>query len=269
MAGIICLTTDFGLEEEYVGVMKGVIYTIAPHTRFVDLTHNIPRHDIRQAAYIIKSAGDYFPPGTIHLAIVDPGVGSDRAIILVCTEKHMYLAPDNGLLTLIMKEKAPVAIYKVTNKELFLKPVSTTFHGRDIMAPVAARLASGLSPSDVGPTCGIEDTVIMRMPRMVISEDGKLLTGSILHVDHFGNLMSNVSAADLLAFLNAGEDMKMKILLNDRTFTGLHATYNNVPSGSPVAVIGSRNYLEISCNMASAAEYFAASPGDEIKILQQ
>jgi S-adenosylmethionine hydrolase len=151
MPDVITLTTDFGLDDEYVGVMKGVIVSIAPAVRIIDLSHNINRQAVQEAAFVVGAAYRFFPTGTVHVAVVDPGVGSDRKIILLRAGGHFFIAPDNGLLTLLFAEDIFEVAYEIINRDLFLKPTSTTFHGRDIMAPVAARLAVGLDMEAVGP----------------------------------------------------------------------------------------------------------------------
>ena len=180
MNRIITLTTDFGLTDEYVGVMKGVILSRRPCARIVDLSHNIGRHDILQAAYVIYSSYRYFPESTIHIVVVDPGVGSDRRIVLVSAKNHLFLVPDNGILSLFLVNKYVDAAYEINCDHLFLKPLSNTFHGRDIFAPVAAQLAGDLRPEQVGNRIDPDKLVTLSMPEVRIDPVQGRITGTVL-----------------------------------------------------------------------------------------
>jgi len=183
MTRVITLTSDFGLEDEYVGVMKGVIVSIAPAARIIDLSHGIKRQAVQEAAFVLAAAYRYFPKGTVHVAVVDPGVGSDRKIILLRADGHFFIAPDNGLLTFLLAGDRFEAVHEVANRDLFIKPVSNTFHGRDIMAPVAARLAAGLDMEAVGPAIDRAAVVRFRLPRLTINREQGTVTGTIIGVD--------------------------------------------------------------------------------------
>ena len=249
---VITLLTDFGLDDEYVGVMKGVILSRSREVLIVDITHQIPRHDIVQAALALDGSFVYFPRGSVHVAVVDPGVGGSRRIICVESQGHYFLAPDNGLLTLVLQRNKVKRIHAVTDAAYFLLPVSATFHGRDIFAPVAAHLTAGLPMTRLGKALSLEDLVQIDFPRPYPSPDGTL-TGRVMSVDHFGNLITNVDRETLDAFAGEGGGARVCVRVGDLQIEGVSAAYNAAPAGSPVAVIGSKNRLEISVNQADAS----------------
>lgn len=264
MSNIITLTTDFGLADEYVGVMKGVILSLAPQTQIVDLTHAIRRQDIRQAAYVMESAYKYFPAGTLHLLVVDPGVGTNRRIILVCAQNQLFLAPDNGILTFILKGEN-LKIYEVTCESLYLKPVSHTFHGRDIFAPVAAALANGMKPAEAGNEIQPEEAILLKLPRAGIDTARKAITGAVAYIDHFGNLITNIHRETFLQ-LFPGENPNVLISFQNHTISGLQNSYATVAAGTLVAIFGSRGYLEISINRDNASELLDISVDDRVLV---
>ncbi len=270
MNNIITLTTDFGLNDEYAGVMKGVILSRAPQAKVIDLTHGIDPQDIRQAAYIIRSAYPYFPTGTVHVVVVDPGVGTSRKIITVHADGHTFVAPDNGVLTLIItKSRDGITAYEITSEDLFLKPISHTFHGRDIMAPVAAALANGVSPLTLGNEINADDLVIIQLPKITPDRSTGTISGSVVYIDHFGNAMTNIHLSELLELLKDGHLLPdaLTVKIKHRTICGLHPSYASVAPGSPVAIFGSRNYLEVGVNMGNASELLDISIGDEVLVL--
>jgi hypothetical protein len=252
---LITLLTDFGLQDPYVGIMKGVMLSRCPDAQLVDLSHDVPAQNVTAGALMLESAWRYFPPGTIHLAVVDPGVGSDRAIIAARVGEHCFVAPDNGLLSLIFEQSSPDRIVHVAAKDLYLKPVSRTFHGRDIFAPVAAALARGVSLDDLGTTT--ETWHRLDLPSPVHESDGSL-RGSIIYIDRFGNLVSNVLGTQMLTL--------PRITIGDRQIDRLAGSYADVPPGEVLAIIGSSGRLEISVNQASASEQLQLGIGDEIHI---
>ncbi len=243
---LITLTTDFGLSDEYVGVMKGIIYGIYPPAILVDLTHAIRPQDIRQAALVIASSYHFFPARTIHLVVVDPGVGSDRRIVLLKAKGHFFLVPDNGVASLLLPFVETA--YQVNQNSLFLDPVSHTFHGRDIFAPVAAHLAAGLDPHQTGSEIPVES-----LKRFKISEpttDDSSITGTVIDIDHFGNIITNIHRRDLNRFCEInGKDVHISIA--GQSIKGIHSTYADVSAGSPFVLIGSRNFLEIGTNQGN------------------
>lgn len=245
-SGIITLTTDFGLQDYYVGAIKGVIYQIYPEAKIVDITHEIPPQDIIRASFVLREIWRVYPPGTVHVAVVDPTVGSGRRIILADFAGQYFLVPDNGILTMIYRISPPQKIHVVANSDLFCKPVSNTFHGRDIFAPVAAHIARGLAIEHVGPPTSV--IALLEFPSVAIEPKG--LVGSIIYVDRFGNLMSNISA-DILD--RSGLDYrKIKVYIDGNLIGSLRKTFSDVGPSEPVAYINSAGFLEIAINYGRA-----------------
>lgn len=262
---IITLLTDFGLDDEYVGLMKGVILSIAPSVEIVDLTHSIDPHDIVQAAYLVKSSYPYFPKGTVHLIVVDPGVGGRRDIIALQLKGHIFLAPDNGVLTLLFDAGSVEALVRVDNSQYFSKSISRTFHGRDIIAPVGAHIAGGLGLDHIGSQIEVENTV--RLPDLgsCLSDSGDLV-GKIVAIDRFGNLITNIGSKKLNQYCDKQAHHEPRIRIGKHIISGLSATYESAEFQKPLALIGSRGYLEIAVNTGSAHKYFSAKKGDAVKV---
>ncbi len=258
---IITLLTDFGTEQEYVGVMKGVILSIYPSVNLVDLSHQVSPQDVRAGAMILSSAYGYFPKDTLHMAVVDPGVGTGRRIIGVEMFGHTFLAPDNGLLSPILEAGSIDIAVAVSNRDYFRNPVSRTFHGRDIFAPVGAYLSKGLDIRKLGDEIAPESLVRLPKSRPVISEDGKLW-GHILGEDHFGNLITDITESILAKFCGQCPKERLKIRLGDLRWTGVGETYGGVGPKEPTALINSRGLLEIAVNQGSAARFFSIHPRD-------
>ncbi len=258
---VITLLTDFGLEDHFVGVMKGVILSIYPEVAVVDITHGISSHDIVEAALVLKATYSFFPQGTIHVVIVDPGVGSCRRPLLVRGNKYFFLAPDNGVLSQVYACEEPLEIYHVMAEEYFLKPVSNTFHGRDIFSPVAAWLSRGLEPSVFGKQ--INDPVKVDLP-LVRKIAANRLTGRILRADKFGNLITNVSAQDVSALGQA--PLALVIKIGDRQITRLCQSYTEGNPGELFVIWGSSGWLEISASQASAERLLQATKGQEFDV---
>lgn len=249
--------------------MKGVILSRAPDVRTVDISHGIPAQDIRQASSVIQAAYPYFPKGTIHVVVVDPGVGGPRKIILVRSAGHLFLAPDNGVLTPFLITDSFESAYSVECEEFFLRPTSNTFHGRDIMAPVAARLATGLIPSEVGGKLDRQSLAQLSKPGPSLDYAGRTITGAITGADHFGNLFTDIHHDDFLKLVPDNCDAAhplIKIKIKNQTVTGLKKSYAEVGTGEILALFGSRNFLEIAANNDSAARLLAAGPGTKVSI---
>ena len=242
--GIITLTTDFGLRDNFVGVMKGVIYRLNPEARLIDITHQIPAHDIAGAGFCLFTAYRYFPPQTVHLAVVDPGVGSGRNMLAVRAGDHVFVTPDNGLLSLILDHEPDHEAYCLTNRDLFLDQPSRTFHGRDIMSPVAAHLSAGLSLNQVGPK--VDQVVRHSLPRPRFQKSS--ISGTIVYVDGFGNLITNIPGDRI----PASEGSRAVIQAGPVIITGLSDAYSDVDPGAYLAIKGSAGFLEIARNMAPA-----------------
>ena len=242
-APIVTLTTDFGEGDYYVGAMKGVILGIAPETQFVDISHQIPPQDVLAAAFVLRHAAREFPPGTVHLAVVDPGVGSRRRPLALQSSGHLWVGPDNGLFSLVL-DRADSRVHEIARPDLGRPNPSSTFHGRDLFAPLAAHLCRGLDLADVGPP--VADPV--RLAESAPCKSADRIAGHIIYIDGFGNLVSNIETADIAPWGSA-----LHIRLGDYVLTELCRTYEDVESGAPLALIGSAGLLEIAVNCGNAA----------------
>ena len=279
MSSIITLTTDFGYDDAYVGAVKGAILNINPEASIVDVSHSIRRQDILQAAFILDAAYRYFPKQTVHLAIVDPGVGSERRGIILKTPSAIFVAPDNGILTYIIDDVFPNVVAQFTGQSLvnqpiteivFKKgleaaaitdprfwrhPVSPTFHGRDIFAPVAAGLSLGISPYEFGER--ISSLHVFPIAKPSLDPDGNLV-GQVLHVDRFGNLITNIRTSNL-----PGKDVMIEVA--GQRIQGISEYY--AQKEGVMAVVGSSGYLEISLREGNACDFLGTAVGDEIRVI--
>jgi S-adenosyl-L-methionine hydrolase (adenosine-forming) len=253
MPPLITMATDFGSEDPYVGIMKGVILKINPRAVIVDLTHALSNQCLLEAAFILQTAYPYFPEGTIHVAVVDPGVGGNRRLIGIQVKDRLWVGPDNGVFTLVIKENPRASLFSLSNRKYFLKNISATFHGRDILAPVAAHLSSGVSLKEIGDA--ISDPVLLCIPEPEIKGD-KIL-GQVLWVDHFGNLITNIKQEWLHPFFSSPS---LKIKIGNKTISEIHQTYSQGKTGRLMALIGSSGHLEIASNQASAAKILGFRP---------
>ena len=259
---VITLLSDFGLKDPYVAAMKAVILSICPEARIVDISHEIKKFNIRMGAFVLASATPYFPANTIHVAIVDPGVGTKRRPIIVETKRSFYVGPDNGVLMISAYKESIRHVYHVNNPQYMLSKVSRTFHGRDIFAPAAAHLAKGCTPSDFGPE--IHDYVFPKFTKPHVRKD-KLL-GEILYTDDFGNLVTNIAMKDLEK-MGASEGSTLHVELKRKSLElKLCSAYGEVSSKKPLAIIGSSDFLEISVNQGDASKKFKAKIGDRILV---
>ncbi|MCB2217459.1 MAG: SAM-dependent chlorinase/fluorinase [Desulfobulbaceae bacterium] len=255
----ITLTTDFGLADEYVGVMKGVILLINKGVPIVDLTHGIQPQDIRQAARVINSNYKYFPPGTVHLCVVDPGVGTARRIIALHCDTHFFIGPDNGVFSPLINGPESVDVYQVENRKLFLKEVSQTFQGRDIMAPVAARLASGMSIVHVGPRIARDSCVVISLRDPLVRRDG--IAGEVVNIDSFGNLRTNITKAHLNRIDLGGHPC---ITLRSYAIGFCKGSYDDIADNMPAAIINSSGELEVCVKKGNAARLLRVGRGERI-----
>ena len=255
---LITLTTDFGYQDHFVGVMKGVILSINPHAQIVDLTHGIPRQNIMAAALLLQCAAPYFPPGTIHAVVVDPEVGSSRHPLLIEFEGSYFLGPDNGVLTLALEAKRPTRVIRLSNTRYQLQPTSATFHGRDIFAPAAGHLSLGIAVHAFGePT---DKWVQLRWPKII--KAGAAIMGEILHIDTFGNLFTNIRADDLKEV----PPDKLKIKLGNVSIHGLVQNYATAGRADCIALINSWGVLEIAVYKESAQKRAGARIGDKVEV---
>jgi len=258
--GCIALLTDFGTTDPYVAAMKGVALSINPEVQLVDISHELTPHDVVEAGYILACSFRYFPEGTVHVAVVDPGVGSERRILATEVEGRVLMAPDNGLLSLAFAETPPQRIINVTNASYFRHPVSMTFHGRDIFAPVAAHLTLGVDLGEMGPP--VDDYERLESAAARLGEAA--IEGAVIHVDRFGNLVSNISREDIKAFGGGATDLHVHIAATQ--ISRIHRTYADVGIGELLAVIGSAGLLEISANRGSAADLLGVGRRTAVRV---
>jgi S-adenosylmethionine hydrolase len=256
---IITLLTDFGLKDAYVASMKGVILKINPKCTLVDITHQVNPHDIQEAAFTLANAYSTYPKGTIHLAVVDPGVGGSRKPILFVTNNYFFVGPDNGLFTLALKDERVIKAVFLKNRKFFLSKVSSTFHGRDIFAPVAARLSLGLKPELLGPALRSWSAISLPKP---LRKQGKLV-GKVIHIDSFGNLVSNIDEKELRRF---SKSRSFFIRIGKRTLVGLKKGYWEGNRDQPIALLGSGGFLEISIREGNAQKLLKVRRGNPIQI---
>ena len=266
---IITLTTDFGIRDTYVGIMKGVILGINPNVRVVDLTHAISPQDIYEAAFSIDAAHNYFPKGTIHVIVVDPGVGSDRRAIVCQTDNAFFVCPDNGVLSYLLQStedevSQPINAVEIQNKAYYLPEVSNTFHGRDIFAPVAAHLSLCVPLEDIGPPV----QTLVQLPIQAPELSGNTLTGQIVKIDRFGNAITNISETAIAGFKSesTGEISAYEITIGSVRLNRLNGAYAESAVGKPLAIIGSSGVLEIAVNGGSAEKQLGLKRADVIVI---
>jgi S-adenosyl-L-methionine hydrolase (adenosine-forming) len=252
---VITLTTDFGTRDHYVAAMKGVILSVVPDVRIVDVTHEIEPHEVVAGAFMLHQAWPWFPAGAVHVAVVDPGVGSSRRILLGRYGGSYVVAPDNGLITFVHREHGPEVLRVVENTRFFLGGPSSTFHGRDIMAPVAAHLANGVDPNEFGPPAGRVELLDVPL-RAERSGDG--FCGRVLHVDWFGTLVTNVHATQLFNSERANQCWQVHV--DASSLGALRSTFSDVPIGDAAALIGSGGFVEVAVNRGRAVDRFGRSP---------
>ncbi len=274
----IVLLTDFGLADAYVGMMRGVIASISPDVPVIDLTHGIGPQDVRHGAVVLADSHRYFPPHTIFVAVVDPGVGTDRAAILLDTPDGRYLAPDNGLLTLVCREYAPsfgenddfsttalpdvCRAWRLTNPAYWQHPVSATFHGRDVFAPVAAHLLQGVPPDSLGePT-----DAIVALPLPSPRPAGNTVRGQVVFADAFGNLVTDITESVLSGMGISSEDPSVTVQAAGRTITGLSRTFHHPPGDGLRALLGSHGRLEVVVVNGSAAAALGVKSGETVTV---
>ena len=253
---VITLTTDFGLRDPYIAAMKGVILTQCPHANLVDISHDVSPQNIDEAAFIVNGVYRFFPRETIHVVVVDPGVGTERAMLAVDTSQSVFLAPDNGVLKYIFNEHRESRVFRITNESLFLKEISQTFHGRDIFAPVAAHLANGHPIESVGKM--VSDFIRGEIPKPVISEQH--IRGEIVYIDHFGNGVTNLGGSDFK------DHPHFQIRIGNKIIDRLVTSYSERAEGNLMAIIGSFGSLEIALFEGSAQMKLGFQIGDPVEI---
>lgn len=260
---VVTFTTDFGLADAFVGIMHGVVLNIQPATQIVDISHSVASYDILDGAWTIAQAYRFFPPRTVHVVVVDPGVGSARRALIAETEDHVFVAPDNGVLSLVEAREPKFTVRQITADRYFLNPVSQTFHGRDIFAPVAGWLTKGIAPADFGP----EITDHVRLPLPAVERIGDTsLRGVVVKVDKFGNLITNIGEQEApVLFSSPGP--RVEILIAGLTVSRLVRSYAEAEDETVFGIIGSSGYLEIATKQASAAEKLSASVGTPVGLV--
>lgn len=260
---IITLTTDFGLSDHFVGTMKGVILGIVPEAEIVDISHSVQAFDVLDGALTLAQGYSYFPERTVHMVVVDPGVGTARRPIVATTDRYHFIAPDNGVLSLIYGREERLHVRHVTAEHYFLQPVSNTFHGRDIFAPLAAYVAKGVDPAKFGEE--VEDFVRFNAPRPKPVNE-RQLRGVVLKVDRFGNLVTNITPEDVPALFQA-EPPGFKILVGKREITEIKTAYAQGAPGEVFGILGSMGYLEIAANRGAAAQILGIGKGSDVNIV--
>jgi S-adenosylmethionine hydrolase len=259
---IITLITDFSTNDHFVGTMKGVIYSINPDVEIVDITHKVGSYDIFDAAFTLAQSYRYFPSDTIHLVVVDPGVGTARRPLLARSMAHKFVAPDNGVLSLIYEQEENVEVRHVTADHYFLNPVSATFHGRDIFAPVAAWLSKGVEVDKFGEPIGDFTKFSSPKPKRV---GDNLIKGVVLKIDKFGNILTNLRLEDVPEIF-AENPSPFRIIVNEQEITRLNLAYSMGKPSELFAIVGSSGYLEVCTNRGSAARILNANRGVEVGV---
>lgn len=261
MSQLITLTTDFGLQDYYVSAMKAVMLGIAPNVRFVDVSHEIPPQDIMAGAWVVRNSAFLYPPGTVHLVVVDPGVGTSRHAVALKIKDQYFVGPDNGIFSLLFDEFEYEA-YMLNNPKYWREGVSNTFHGRDIFAPVAAHLSNGVSLEETGEP--IEELVTYHWAVPIADKDG--LQGWVVHIDRFGNLITNLSHDLIKDHL---KNKNVKIYVGNTMLEKIVNTFGDVEEGEPAAFIGSSGMLEIGINKGNASRMLSVDKGAQISIVLQ
>ena len=260
---IITLTTDFGSNDHFIGAMKGVILSIVPEAQIVDICHSVQAFDVLDGALTISQAYSYFPNRTVHVVVVDPGVGTARRPIVASCDKYHFVAPDNGVLSLVYAREQRMHVRHITSQHYFLQPVSNTFHARDIFSPVAAYLAKEVDSLKFGEE--VEDYVRFSAPKPKAVDENRL-RGVVLKVDRFGNLITNITPQDApILFGSSGK--AFKIVVGSREITEIHSAYAEGASGEVIGILGSMGFLEIAANRGAAAQLTGAGKGSDVTII--
>jgi S-adenosyl-L-methionine hydrolase (adenosine-forming) len=259
MPAVITLTTDFGTDDPFVGIMKGVILSIHPKAEIIDLTHGIEPQNVVQAAWVLKAAAPYFPKNTVHVAVVDPGVGGQRRPLAIQSGSHTFVGPDNGIFTSVLTANS--RCFELTQKKYFLKNVSSTFHGRDVFAPVAAWIAKGTLLKSLGRP--IKDPKALELPPPMW--DGTALTGEVIYIDRFGNATTNISREMILQHCPHFQNLTVK--LGRTAIRSLATHYSEVSPGKAGAIINSWNALEIFKREGHVARSLKLKPGYKIQVV--
>ena len=257
----IVLTTDFGLNDEYVGVLKGVILSINRQATIIDLSHGIPPQAVGRAADVLFHNFPYFPEGSVHVCVVDPGVGTARRIIVAKACNQMFIGPDNGVFSRILKADPGADVYELSNEDWFLENISTTFHGRDMMAPAAARLSLGASIEEAGPRITTDSCVTISTTAPLLSEDE--IRGEISAIDRFGNLITNIETSLLMDF---GLVPGLTVRIKSHLLQFIQGSYGHLPDNQPTAIINSSGMLELCVKNDNAATILEVGIGEKVVV---
>ncbi len=260
--GIVTLITDFGLRDSYVGTMKGVILSVNRDATIVDLTHQIEPQDLMEASFVLESSYRFFPIGTVHVVVVDPGVGTSRRPIVVDTPEHTFVGPDNGIFSRIYASRSPYEVREIRNRGFLLPQISDTFHGRDIFAPAAAHLSRGTPASEMGPI--IDEPVRRDPPQPGVWQDQ--IHGEVIHIDSFGNLITNV-ARDVFEMVARGK--RVRIVINGKAIDRISRNYQDSESTGALAIFGSMEMLEIAFLNGRADRRLGVGRGDPVQIFTE
>lgn len=261
MTSIITFTTDFGTDSPYVAQMKASVLSLLPAAQIVDITHSIGAQNVMEGASVLSDNAFYFPAGTIHVAVVDPGVGTNREIVAAQVAGHWFIAPDNGLLTGVLQKGEVSDLRSVANRDLWRSEVSQTFHGRDIMAPIAAHLVNGASAEEIGPSC----KELIALPWPIASEKDSVVQGEIVYVDSFGNLITNILRRDVPTV--ASDNILVQCA--DVSINGITTTYGDCEAGALVALFGSTDRLEIAIAQGNAARQTGLAVGQTVVLTRR
>jgi hypothetical protein len=260
MKTLVSLLTDFGLSDSFVGELKATIFSICPEAEVIDITHDVERFNIRMGAFLLASSTPFFPVGSVHVAVVDPGVGSERRPIAVETSRSVYVGPDNGLLIPAAAREGIQHVYELTNRSLLRNTISSTFHGRDIFAPVAAHIACGMQPNEVGEELMDYERLSFREPEF----DRGGITCEAVHIDHFGNIVTNIS---LLNMDKLNSIPKVMITIHGKRIRArLVKTYSDLDKSELGILSGSHGFLEIATRENNVSRRLKAKPGDTIRV---
>ena len=260
---IITLTTDFGAADHYVGAVKAAILSVSTSISIVDITHEIPQHDITEAGWILRNAFSMFPSRTVHVAVADPGVGTARRPIVVSAQNHIFVGPDNGIFSFLYDSDPPARVHAITATHYMRSQVSDTFHARDIFGPMAAHLARGADAENVGEL--IEDFVRLDLPRPIVTPEG-LVRATVAHVDRFGNVILNVTQAAISALMARTGASAIVAMVNGVRVTHLCKTYGEGSGSAPFVLFNSSDFLEIACNQARAVDLLKVRRGDPVDL---
>jgi len=257
---VVTLTTDFGLDNWFVGTMKGVIKNINPDVEIVDITHGVRPQNIFEAAFALGNSYTYFPTGTIHTVVVDPGVGSDRHAFILKSSRYYFVAPDNGVLSYAIDREKIEKIVKIQSEKFLLRPISATFHGRDVFAPVSAHLSLGVAPEEFGPPL---EKIVRLKPSVPRKLSDREIVGHVICVDPFGNLITDVTQPFLEELFKTSKARRLRILIRDREIDRIRETYAQGKENELIALIGSSGHMEFAINHARACNVIGMSEGGE------